>query len=375
MPFNRYVQGMTRVIASGVGLLALAGCAPTHGSATAVHLQDLAGYPVLVPGSPSVSAGLSQATVVRLGIVESSKTKACEVKGRVFSLAPSSAAGVDRWTVASPSPQGWQTPPPDVDLRTEWLGFVRSLSTLQAAGCFRAAMTAARVQQMITESISVPADESLVFRYGFTGSGVVDLLPGMMVQVERSLLVDRGARRELQSMEADYEVLETAGGGVTLHRTRAASLHRPETSDEIFHLERLTGSAPMLRLFLQNAAAGDTVQRPSVLLAASRMGALEEASRTVDKAGCSRVPTTGVKCITFHEAVSLLIACRVNGKQQYLPLGTALTSLIDMQKGSLATAVVERRQSDGRYASVVFPQTQEAAVHIILQNGDSIRWK
>ena len=131
----------------------------------------------------------------------------------------------------------------------------------------------------------------------------------------------------------------------------------------------------MLRLFLQSAAAGAGMQRPSVLIAASHHDALEAATRTVDTGGCPARPAVEVKCITFHEAVSLLIACNVNGKQRYLPMGTALTSLLDLERGSVGTASVARRLSDGRYAPVEFAKTPEAAVHIILQNGDRVTWR
>jgi hypothetical protein len=352
----------------------LSGCGRHGRSAPAVRLQEVATYPVLVPTVPAIAGERgSQSTVIALGPLAIPQADRCGVKGRVFSLVPpQQGAG---WTVTSPSPQGWQAPPPDVDLRAEWLAFVRSVAAMQALGCFGHGMTAARAQQVIAEAIPIPADESLVFRYGFTGSGVVDLLPGMMVQVERSMLVDKGARRELQSMEADYEVVSGAGGGVSLRRTRAVRLHQPETSDEIFHLERLTGDAPMLRLFLQSAAAGANMQRPSVLVAATAPDALEAATRTVDNSGCPARPAMAVKCITFHEAVSLLIACSVNGKQQYLPLGTALTSLLELQRGAVERVAVQRRMSDGRYAPLEFARTQEAAVHIILQNGDRIVWR
>ncbi|SEB60011.1 hypothetical protein SAMN05443244_1282 [Terriglobus roseus] len=364
------------VIASS-GFLALGGCGRGHGGAApAVHLQEVAAYPVLVPGFTAVAGnGGSQEALVALGRLAIPQSERCSVKGRIFTLVPPPWKGGAAWTVTSPSVKGWQTPPPDLDLRAEWFDFVHSLAAMHASGCFGGGMTAASVQQRIAEAITIPADESLVFRYGFTGSGVVDLLPGMMLQVERSVLVDKGARRELQSMEADYEVTAATTGGVLLHRTRAVSLHQPQTSEEIFHLDRLSGEAPLLRLFLQSAAAGDSKQRPSVLLAGTRIEALEVATKTVTGNGCPARPAVDVKCITFHEAVSLLVACTVNGKQQYLPMGTALTSLLDLQHGSIATASVARRLADGRYAPVDFPKTQEAGVHIILQSGDRVTWR
>jgi hypothetical protein len=336
----------------------------------------VAGYPVLVPGGRAAPVeGGWQTTVVTLGALATPQPGRCSVKGTVFSLVPPPWQGDGRWTVTSPSPQGWQAPSPDLDLRIEWQGLVHSLTAMQAFGCFGSGMTAARAQQVIAESIPIPADESLVFRYGFSGSGVVDLLPGMMVQVERSILVDRGPRRELQSMEADYEAVASAHAGVSLRRTRAVTLHHPETSDEIFHLERLIGDAPMLRLFLQSAAAGANVQRPSVMIAARWPEELEAETRTLDGNGCPSSPSAAVKCITFHEAVSLLIACTVNGKQEYLPMGTALTSLLELHHGSLTSVSVARRLSDGRYAPLDFAKTPEAAVHIIFQNGDRVTWR
>ncbi len=353
--------------------LLLGGCmAAHHASAPPIRLQEVAGYAFLVPGQSGLGAGASLNTGVPLGKLAAAHAGTCAIPGRVFSLTPPSGAG--GWIVTSPSLHGWQSPPPGADLRAEWLGFLRSLAALQTDGCFRPGWNFPQAQQKIAEAIPVPADESLIFAYSFTGTEAVDLFPGMQVQVEHSVYGTRNGKRELQSVQGDYEVV-SQGEGVALHRVRTVTLHQPANDEQIFHLDRLTSGAPLLRLFLESAGE---VKRPSTLLASRTAGAMTLATQQMEAGGavgCSAVNAPGVTCITFRSGVSLLLACRANGKVEYHAPGTALSQLLDEHNAALTAVLVRRRQADGSYAPLLFPPTKEAARRILLQNGDEVTWR
>ena len=251
--------------------------------------------------------------------------------------------------------------------------FLRALVALQEHGCFHSGWSLLEAQQTIARAITLPSDDALIFAYSFTGTEAIDLVPDMQVQVEHSIYVSHEGQRELQTGEGDYRVVASSGG-VALHRTRTVSLHEPATQEEIFHLDRLTRNASMLRLFLQSVATGN-VRRQSILLASSTGAALTTATQRVqalDANGCAGIASPEVRCIAFPSAVSLLLACRLNGRLEYRAPGTTLSQLLDEQRANIASVTMRRRQTDGSYAPLLFPVTTQAATHVLLQNGDEI---
>ena len=354
--------------------LLLTGCvARQHRNAPAIHLQQLTGSTYLVPGRPVVNEGDRQITAVYLGKLESAGEASCAVHGSIFSLTPPAKSAMNSWAMTSPSMHGWQALQTNVDFRSEWLGFLRALAALQERGCFHAGWSFLQAQQKIAEAIPLPSDDALVFAYSFTGAEAINLFPDMQVQVEHSVYVTQDGQKELQSGEGYYRVV-ASGSGVALRRTRIVTLHQTSTQPEIFHLDRLTRGASMLRLFLQSVATGD-VRRQSILLASSSVAALAIATQRVQSPGangCTDVVSPEVKCIAFPSAVSLLLACRVNGTIEYRAPGTALSQLLDEKRANVASVTMKRRQADGSYAPVLFPFTQDATAHVILHNGDEV---
>lgn len=349
--------------------IALTGCSAAHRvDAPSIRLMEAAGYPVLT-SSTDASDQLTVQTTIALGAASGAD---CSIAGKVFSLRPPAAAGASQWTVTSPSVQGWQVADTASQLRAEWSTFVAQLAERRRAGCFRAGWSTAALQQAIADAIPVPADEALVLRYGFSGEGVANLQPGMVLQVERSVLGERKGRRELQSLQADYEVIAT-GDGVRLKQVRAETLHMKEHPDEIFALDKLTQSAMHLRLLLQNLTSGTSTQRPPILLMGNEDAALQRVSASVEAQGCDAAKSVaGVQCLTFHEAVSLLVSVKVNRKPVTFALGTTLGVALDAQGIDPATATLRRSLAGGRVASVIFPQTRDGVTHIVLQAGDEI---
>lgn len=356
-------------VAMAAVCVALTGCSAAHRvDAPSIHLMETAGYPVLT-SIADASQKLTVQTTIALGVASGAD---CSIAGKVFSMKPPAIAGGSQWTVTSPSVQGWQVADTASQLRTEWSAFVAQLAERRRAGCFGAGRSTAVLQQMIADAIPVPSDEALVLRYGFSGEGVADLQPGMVLQVERSILGERKGRRELQSLQADYEVI-AAGDGVRLKQVRAETLHMQERPDEIFALDRLTQNVSHLRLLLQNLTPGTSAQRSPILLMGKEDAALQRVSANVEARGCDAAKNVaGVQCLTFHEAVSLLVAVTVNRKPVTFALGTTLGVVLEAQGIDPATATLRRSLTNGRVATVIFPQTRDGASRIVLQGGDEI---
>lgn len=358
---------MLRDIAMAAVCIGLYGCSAAHRvDAPSIRLMEVAGYPVLAPNEDG-SQQMTIQTKVQLGAASAAE---CAIHGDVFSLEPP-AAGTSQWTMTSPGVKGWQVADTASQLRPQWAAFVHDLAERKRAGCF-GARNFASIQQTIVDAIPAPADEALVLRYGFSGEGAVDLEPGMELQVERSVLGERRGKRELQSLHADYAVVATAGG-VRLKQLRAVTLHEKERPGEIFHLDGITQNATHLRLLLQNLTTDNAAQRPPILLMGTDDVALQRASTEVEVHGCDAVERgAAVQCLTFHEAVSLLVAVTVNGKPLTYALGTTLGVALDVQGIDPTTATLHRTLADGRTAAVVFPQTRDGVARIVLQGGDAI---
>jgi hypothetical protein len=357
------------VVAMAAVCVALAGCSAAHRvDAPSIRLMDAANYPVLTSVADT-SHQLTVQTKVALGAVSGAD---CSISGKVFSLHPPAVSDATQWTVTSPSVQGWQVADTASQLRAEWSAFVQQLAERRRAGCFRAGWGTAALQQAIADAIPVPADEALVLRYGFSGEGVADLQPGMVLQVERSVLGERKGRRELQSLQADYEVVAT-DNGVRLKPVRAETLHRKERPDEIFALDRLTQNATHLRLLLQNLTADTSAQRPPILLMGKEDAVLQRVSASMEAQGCDAAKSAaGVQCLTFHEAVSLLVAVKVNRNPVTFAVGTTLGVALETQGIDPTTATLHRSLTGGRVAAVIFPQTRDGVSRIVLQGGDEI---
>lgn len=354
-------------IAMAAVCIGLYGCSAAHRvDAPSIRLMEAAGYPVLAP-----DADASQQDVIATKVAFGPASAAdCAIHGHVFSMEPPTT-GSSQWTVTSPGVKGWQVADTASQLRPQWTAFVHDLAERKRAGCF-GARNLASVQQAIVDAIPVPVDEALVLRYGFSGEGVADLEPGMELQVERSVLGERNGKRELQSLHADYAVIATADG-VRLKQLRAVTLHEKDRPGEIFRLDGITQNATHLRLLLQNLTPGTAAQRPPIMLMGTDEGALQHVSADVEMHGCDAMKRgVTVQCLTFHEAVSLLVAVKVNGKPVTYALGTTLGVVLEVQGIDPATAVLHRTLADGRTATVVFPQTHDGVARIVLQGGDAI---
>ena len=307
-------------------------------------------------------------TPVRLGVP--SDRERCSIAGSVFALTPQAS---DMWTVRSPSMSGWQDAAITEEFRDAWIGFVHELAVRQRAGCFPAG--GFPPLRLIDEAIAVPADEALLFRYGFTGRGGTDLLPGMVIEAEHSYVrPGKGGRRELQSSVARYRVVAAPQGGVALRQTYTEHRNLAGDASILFHLHEKTAGMSHLRLFLQYAGQGSAKQS-SLLLSSMDAVALDRVSAVMEAAGapdCKADSDPAVHCLLVEAAVSLLIECRLDGKPVLQPVGSTLGQLFWNRTDVLPKVRLRRRLSSGAWNDVDFPHTRDAASRLVLVDGDEI---
>ncbi len=350
----------------------MSGCRHSPAATSGViHLQDTAGYPLLLPSGTAANAATMVETPVRLGVPVPSDRERCSIAGSVFAL--TAPQGSDVWTVRSPSMSGWQDATITEEFREAWIGFVHELAVRQRAGCFPAGGSAPL--RLIAEAIAVPADEALLFRYGFTGRGGTDLLPGMVIEAEHSYVrPNKGGRRELQSSVARYHVVAASQGGVALRQTYTEHRNLAGDASILFHLHEKTAGTSYLRLFLQYAGQGSAKQS-SLLLSSTDALALDRVSGAIEAAGapdCKADSDPAVHCLLVEAAVSLLIECRLDGKPVLQPLGTTLGQLLHDRDAVLPAVKIRRRLSSGAWNDLDFPHTTAAAGRLVLVDGDEV---
>jgi len=360
-------------------------------------LEDASGYSLLVPSVlPKKVEGEFQSSVITLPgekrSMDSNFVRRCSIKGPVFSFRPDDSL-LGQWLVTSPSVQGWEKLGGEIDLHAEWDRFTHELEVREGLHCFPAGDSLSVITRAVAEKMPIPANESLLFFYSLGATGFADLVPGMQIRFERTLLESRGqghtASRYRGSVDAQYEVVAIAGGGVglrlssTTHRRLVKSLG-PE-GQLIFHLSTRFATKPRLRIFLESVG-NNNAQRSSVLIGASDSADLDAVTREIEgnaRGGCPRAFPATVDCVAFHQetAVSLLASLWLNGRLLYRPPGTTVASLVGLLKSdreqarALQTLSLRRPLITGGYAEVVFPRTMESAQQVILLSGDRLAWK
>ena len=374
------------------------GCVHRVPVKAAYAIEESAGESLLVPVA---SAGRAEGDLRTIDLLlpsdprrrRDSSRQRCAIGGGLFSLTPDQATKDDgsRWMLKSPSVQGWGKDTGETDLRAEWNRFTAEVLSRKRAGCFAEGESVFALRRTFAEKMPLPASELLLFFYGFGGTGHVDLVPGMHLELERSNATDRRSLKiesRASSAGAHYEVIERSdGSGVILQpemRGRAG-FHLPKASgeDAAFRLEDQFKAEPLLRLYLQsigsNQASGDPL-----LLGAKNERAMETLTARVEAMkyrGCLGAATPETDCVRFGEgtAVNLLVKVWINGKSAYRPMGTTLSYVIETlpqgdQARALQTVSVRRVIVNGEEAEIRFPKTPAGAHQVVLLSGDRIWW-
>jgi len=369
------------VLSLGCALLPVTGCIRhrTISSSGKYTLHSETELAVLTPPVQGRDAGDVQTAIVTLGKQRPKKRQedplTCSTSGDVFSLSPTSSTP-GAWEVKSPSLHGWQVRISQIDVTEEWRIFVDELSLLQKRQCFGPGLDVFAIQRAIVRAIPFPADQALLFAYSFGNTGFVDLEPGLRIKVERSTA--NGNR----SNSVQFDVVAATAVGVNLKSTRWNLLRSLDIDADLSQAAQVFKTTPFLRLFLQQGTTESQQSRDPMLLGATSVQELTNATQRISKAGTSAcaAPSDAVKCVVFaNGGISLLASIIVNNRAHFYAPGTTLGQILDAlpdkeQGEALATVAVERPLGHGLYAPIAFPHSLESVQLLILLSGDRVSW-
>jgi hypothetical protein len=348
----------------------------------AFTLEGGADFPIMAPANaPSRNDSDFQDYELRLAgkgaSTNPSRDLNCTIKGTVFSISPARSSDIRLWVVTSLNVQGWARRSDSTDVQSEWTRFAREVLALMHSGCFPRGESPQEVLKEISEAIPVPASEELLYNYSFGRAGVVDLVPGMQLVIERAFFQFKDGVRVPASPTNEFSerlaVVESRPRGSALHLLGVESRGLGKTLDNGADSPRSVpdrfGPYPRLRLIVLSLANDETRRFPVLMGSIATSDLWDASDKIVDRAitTCPPSYSSHVECMFFDRdsAVSVMMSIWVNGRHLYRPLTTTLGSLIGMLPESeanraLATVSLERPLVGGGYARVNFPHDARA---------------
>jgi hypothetical protein len=229
------------------------------------------------------------------------------------------------------------------------------------------------IQRILAAATPVPASEIDAFLYSNDKAGYVDLAPGMAILIRAKPRLE--IAHDQQSDYVRFRIEARNTGGVQIKTVSSSG-------EGSWHIASSHASVKLLRLFLQGISDYDSQHTP-LLLGASEVQSLDVATRAVQSTGrtsCAGIPNTVICSVISNGAsVSLFIPIWVNGRRAEYPLGTQLSMILgqlpDAERPSTLKSVrVDRPIPNGGFARVIFPETSEGTVQVVLVTGDRISW-
>jgi hypothetical protein len=345
---------------------------PIRGTYT---VENEAGLPFLVPSLDSLHLeGNTQTVLISLkdGPLRRMTGEHCSVASAFFSLFPRSGRP-GQWQFRSLTANAWAREQSDV--YEDWKLFLQKLASAKYSGCFSSKEDLFSIRRTLAGLTPLPASEIDAFLYSDDKNGYVDLAP------EMEILIRAQPRPEIaRDRDSDYvrfRIEARKSGGVLLKKVSSSG-----SGESSWHIASSYASVSLLRLFLEGISDYDSQHTP-LLLGASQVQSLDDATRTVQFAG--RTSCTGVRdrvictAISNGASVSLFIPVWVNGARKEYPLGTQLGLLLGQlpeteRPLTLESVRVDRPIPNRGFAQVMFPGTSEGPVQVVLLAGDHISW-
>jgi hypothetical protein len=367
-----------------VGIALLSACHRVHSSSLTgeYSLREGAGLTLLLPPGLGPSAGKTQTSELSLGAFPNNFSPEeivshCSIHGLLFGLAPSPAH--KRWTFQFPSAEGWSAPSAYESAGNEWTSFLRQVAERSSIGCFGKDAALSAIQDRLVAAMPFPADEALIFYYSLGSYGLVDLHPGMQIEIEPAVNASgtmTGSDRALLAVQDRSPV------GVSLVPGGSRKHQRGETGAISTHVLETFAEYPFLRLILAQETPETNQKRHAMLLGAKTREASDALAGKIMREGESECvqgsPVT--TCLIFPEGtVSLLSTITVNGHAALYAPGMTLAQVIGtlnppVYEKALETVTVQRRYL-GKYATIRFDRNRSEMRKLILINGDRISWK
>jgi len=363
-------------------LVALAGCSARRMPVftDSFRLTRIHGQPALL--APSISEAHPPAEPVQLAIGEPRGVrKGCTENGRLFHFAAARNRG---WTARVPAPATQEDPE---TVQQELDGLLTRIDALEARGCLPRGESAI-AGSLIEDSLAVKPNQALFYRLHYRPEGIMDLLPGVSLKVERAWFRPGAGGRQVHDLKHyigisthHYDLVRDAGGRLGLHLA-ASEQSGPLPSDRKLPDRRL-GSIlkpmPFARLFLLGQLVARRLDRVAMIVEAPSRETLFAATQMIRKRpdiGCSReLLAHGVSCVTFEGSVVISPEIRVfrKGAAIHTAAGLQLGNLPGLPPDALASLRVERL-FHGSYYPVRFAPGDRAILTLTLASGDRIDW-
>jgi hypothetical protein len=345
-------------------------------------LKDDSSLTLLLPPELGPSAGKTQVAELSLGApsvnVSPEETLAdCSIHGVLFGLSP--APDHRRWIFQFPSAEGWSAPSAYEGAGNEWTSFLQQLAERSSIGCFGKEAALSAMQERLVAAMPIPADEALIFYYSLGSYGLVDLHPGMEIEIESATTV---AEKITGSDKALLTVQDRSPDGVSLVLRGSRKDLRGDAGVIASNALEKFAEYPSLRLILAQVTPETNQKRHAMLLGARTRDASDQLAGKIMRDGereCAQGPPE-TACLIFPDGTaSLLSTVTINGHAALYAPGITLSQIIGtirpaMQERAMQTVTVQRPYL-GNYATIRFDHSRSEMRKLILINGDRITWK
>jgi hypothetical protein len=369
------------------------GCAVRR--APAGQSYRLFGQYLLPPGAPKQLGKTPEMRVSLRGFGAPPRKQSeqdCSIRDRWFSLFPRKTENQINWIATLPLPAAWQDSDLIVNNHAEWDDFFDQMSGLPAKECMSAADYWVTTNS-VAESMPAPVIYALFFRYSFGSGGYIELNPGMRLFVERSIYRDKAGdtnsvKNYLGERKVYYDITRPKENTLALRRSGVwrskglssrAGVEYPDTG-----LSRQFEHMHALRLFVLTLFVPPNVRRNSVLIGVRKPEDMVRVTHTIKtrpEIPCSELRSQDIACASFAGVVSASVEMdvRVNGRRQYVPIGSTVDTVLDAvpaeQKPAALKTLRIQRLFRGKYCDVNFNPANPELPILPLFAGDRISWR
>jgi hypothetical protein len=362
--------------------LALAACGarrgPTFGDS--FRLTRVEGQPMLL--APSVPAARPHAEPVQLAVGNPKGERAgCAEAGPLFRFAAARNGG---WTATTPGPASKAAPE---DIQRGLNEMLSRIDQLEARGCLPRGQGAV-AGSVIEDTLAVKPNQALFYRMHYRPEGLMDLLPGVSIKVERAWFragedgkIVKDVQHYIGVSTHHYEIERDPRGRLAMRLTaseKSTALPR-DTRLPDARLATVVRPMPFARLFLLGEAVARRIDRVAMIVAAptrEALAAATEAIRRQPDVGCApEALGRGLSCVTFEGSVVISPEVRVfrQGAPVLVAAGAELRNLPGLPSTAPAGLRVERL-FHGAYYPVQFAPGDAAILTLSLASGDRIDW-
>jgi hypothetical protein len=331
--------------------------------------------------APSASESQAQTKKIQLQFTGAEEApQKCSIHGAWFSLYPDVSGKASAWIAEVPTAEAWEKSLGFVDMQPEWQKFLDELYRRHQQGCFGGISTYFSIKEEITEHMSIPANQALLFRYAYGPGGYIDLAPKMKLRIERNIFQHGDSGYQGTRITYYDAVRGKDNDGVELKLERGGiNSADPSVTSFDTTLAAQFAKTPYLRLFLLNLMVQQQVKAPAILIGGSNLSDINDATRLIvnnPDASCGTLHHASIVCAAFDGmvTVSSLLPVRVNGKWNSYPAGTQIHSVASYDPVALKTLRVQRLYQ-GRYIDLKFKSDPEDVTQITLLSGDIVSWK